>query len=145
MRVQVLRFLFLFFLEFGKHVKFFEFNLVLLKTSNKIKIQLAEVIALAKFCKISPNPIETEVLEDKWCNFKFEVLWNCRHADENWRTISTIAAEQELDWPFLSTIARAIPVLSFNAENATVEQGFSPLARLKTPPRNCRLSFTCDN
>ena len=63
--------------------------------------------------------------------------------NDNWRTVLTIAAEQELDWPTLSTIARAI--LSFNAENATVEQGFSPLARLKPPPRNRRLPFTCDN
>ena len=122
MRVQVLRFLFLFFLEFGKDVEFFEYNLVLLKTSSKTKIQLAwrksekEVIALVKLYKISPDPIETEVLEDEWHNFKFEVSWNCRYADDNWRTVSTIAAEQELDWPTLSTIARAI--FSFNAENA---------------------------
>ena len=122
---------------------------MVLKTSSKTKIQLArrkfekEVIALAKFYKISPDPIETEVLEDEWRNFKFEVLRNCRYADNNWRTVFTIAEEQELDRPTLSTIARAI--LSFNAENATVEQGFRPLARLKTPPRNRRLSFTCDN
>ena len=79
------------------------------------------------------------MLEDEWHNFKFEVLQNC-YGDDNWRTVLTIAAEQELDLPTLSTIARAI--LSFNAENATVEQGFSPLARLKTPPRNRRLQFT---
>ena len=83
------------------------------------------------------------MLEDEWHNFKFEVLRNCRYGDDNWRTVLTIAAEQELEWPTLSTIARAI--LCFNAENATVELGFSPLARLKTPPRNCRLPFTCDN
>ena len=82
------------------------------------------------------------MLQDEWHNFKFEVLRNCRYADDNWRMVSTIAAEQELDWPTLSA-ARAI--LSFNAEKATVERGFSPLARLKTPPRNCRLPFTCDN
>ena len=83
------------------------------------------------------------MLKDEWRNFKFEVLRNYRYADDNWQTVLTIAAEQELDWPALSTIARAI--LSFNAENATVEQGFSFLARLKTPPRNRRLPFTCDN
>ena len=83
------------------------------------------------------------MLEDGWHNFKFEVLQNCHYADDNWQTVLTIAAEQELDWPTLSTIARAI--LTFNAENATVEQGFSPLATLKTPPRNRRLPFTCDN
>ena len=82
------------------------------------------------------------MLEDKWCNFKFEVLRNRRYADDNWQTVLTIAAEQELVWPTLSTIARAI--LSFNAENATVEQGFSPLTRLKTPKKNCQLPFTCD-
>ena len=81
------------------------------------------------------------MLEDEWHNFKFEVLRNCHY--DNWRTVLTIAAEQELDWPTLSTIARAI--LSFKAENATVEQGFNPLARLKSPPRNRRLSLTCDN
>ena len=64
------------------------------------------------------------MLEDEWHNFKFEVLRNCRYANDNWRTVLTIAAEQELDWPALSTITRAI--LSFNAENATVERGFSP-------------------
>ena len=74
------------------------------------------------------------MLEDKWHNFKFEVLWNCHYADDNWRTILTIAAEQELDWPTLSTIARAIP--SFNAENATAERSFIALARLKTPKKN---------
>ena len=42
----------------------------------------------AKFYKISPDPIETEVLEDEWCNFKFEVLPNWRHDDDNWQTIS---------------------------------------------------------
>ena len=83
------------------------------------------------------------MLEDEWHNFKFEVLRNCRYADDNWQTVLTIAAEQELDWPTLSTIARAI--FSFNAENATVGRGFSPLAGLKTPPRNRRLPFTCDN
>ena len=122
---------------------------MLLKASSKTKIQLAwrkfekEVIALAKFYKISPDPIENEVLEDEWHNFKFEVLRNCRYADDNWQRILTVAAEQELDWPALSTIARAI--LSFNAENATVERGFSRLARLKMSPRNRRLPFTCDN
>ena len=30
-----------------------------------------EVITLAKFYKISPDPIETEALQDKWRNFKF--------------------------------------------------------------------------
>ena len=120
----------------------------MLKTSSKTKIQLArrkfekEVIALAKFYKISPDPIETEVLEDEWHNFKFEVLRICRYVDDNWRTVLTIAAEQELDWPTLSTIARAI--LGFNAENATVERDFSPLARLKTPPRNRQLPFICE-
>ena len=83
------------------------------------------------------------MLEDEWHNFKFEVLQNCHYAYDNWRTVLTIAAEQELDWPALSTIARAI--LSFKAENATVERGFSTLAGLKTPPRNRRLPFTCDN
>ena len=83
------------------------------------------------------------MLEDEWYNFKFEALRNCHYADDNLRTVLTIAAEQELDWPTLSTIARAI--LSFNAENATVERGFSPLARLKMPPRNRRLSLTYDN
>ena len=83
------------------------------------------------------------MLEDEWHNFMFEVLRISRYADDNWQTVSTIAAEQELDWPTLSTIARAI--LSFNAENATVERGFSPWARLKTPQRNRRLPFTCDN
>ena len=83
------------------------------------------------------------MLEDEWHNFKFEVLRNCCYANDNWRTVLTIAAEQELNWPALSMIARAI--LSFNAENATVERGFSPLARLKMPPRNRRLPFTCDN
>ena len=83
------------------------------------------------------------MLEDEWHNFKFEVLRNCRYDNDNWRTVLTIAAEQELDWPVFSLIARAI--LSFNAENATVERSFSLLARLKTPPRNHRLSFTCDN
>ena len=73
------------------------------------------------------------MLQDEWHNFKFEVLRNCRYGDDNWLTVLTIAAEQELDWPTLSTIARAI--LSFNAENATVERGFSPLARLKTAPK----------
>ena len=83
------------------------------------------------------------MLKDEWHNFKFEVLWNCRYANDNWRTVLTIVAEQELDWLALSTIARAIH--SFNVENATVEQGFSPLARLKTPSRNRRLPFTGDN
>ena len=59
------------------------------------------------------------MLEDEWHHFKSEVLRNCRYADENWQTVSTIAAEQKLDWPTLSAIARAI--LSFNAENATIE------------------------
>ena len=149
MRVHVVRFLFLFFLEFGKDVEFLEFNLVLLKTSSKPKIQLAwrkfekEVIALAKYYKISPDPIETEVLEDEWHNFKFEVIRNYCYADDNWWTVLTIAAEQELDWPTLFAIAKAR--LCFNAENATVEWGFSPLARRNTPPRNRRLPFTCDN
>ena len=85
----------------------------MLKTSSKTKIQLAlrkfekEVIAQAKFYKISSDPIETEVLEDEWPNFKFEVLRNCRYADDNWRTVLTIAAEQELDF---STIARDSPL-----------------------------------
>ena len=83
------------------------------------------------------------MLEDEWHNLKFEVLRSCCYANDIWRTVLTIATEQEFDWPALSTIAGAI--LSFNAENATVEQGFSPLARLKTPPRNHRLPFTCDN
>ena len=30
-----------------------------------------EVITLAKFYKIRPDPIETEALQDKWRNFKF--------------------------------------------------------------------------
>ena len=53
---------------------------MLLKTSSKTKIQLAwrkfekEVIALDKFYKIIPDPNETEVLQDEWHNFKFEVL-----------------------------------------------------------------------
>ena len=102
-----------------------------------------EVIALAKYYKISSDPIKTEALEDEWHNFKFEVIQNCRYADDNWWTVSTIAAEKELDWSTLSTIARAR--LCFNAENATVERGFSPLIRLKTPPRNRRLPFLCDN
>ena len=56
---------------------------MLLKTSSQTKIQLAwrkfekEVIALDKFYKISPDPIENEVREDEWHNFKFEVLQNC--------------------------------------------------------------------
>ena len=83
------------------------------------------------------------MLKDEWHNFKCEVLRNCRYANDNWRTVLTIAVEQELDWPALSPIARAI--LSSNAENATVERGFCPLARLKTPPRNRRLPFTSDN
>ena len=101
-----------------------------------------EVFALASFYKISPDPIEIEALEDEWRNFKFEVLRNCRHAGDNWRKVLTIAAKRESDWPTLSAIARAI--LSFNAENATVERGFSLLARLKTPSRNRLLPFTCD-
>ena len=80
------------------------------------------------------------MLEDEWHNFKFEVLRKCRYADDNWRMVSIIAAEHELDWFTLSMIARA--KLSFNAENATIERGFSPLARLKAPPRNRRLPFT---
>ena len=63
------------------------------------------------------------MLQDHWYSFKFEVLQHCRYADDNCRTVLTIAAKQELDWPILSTIARA--VLSFNAENTTLEQGFS--------------------
>ena len=43
------------------------------------------------------------MLEDEWPNFKFEVLRNCRYADDNWRTVLIIAAERELDF---STITR---------------------------------------
>ena len=101
-----------------------------------------EVIALAKFYKISPDSIQTKALEDECRIFKFEVLRNCCHADDNWRMVLTIAAQRELDWPTLSAISRAI--LSFNVENATVEQGFSFFGYTETPTRNRLLPFTCD-
>ena len=82
------------------------------------------------------------MLEDEWRNFKFEVLQNCRHADDNSRTVLKIAAKRELDWSTLSTIAKTI--LNFNAENATVEQNFCLLVRLKMLTRNCLRPFTCD-
>ena len=47
------------------------------------------------------------------------VLHNCRHADDNLQTVLTMSTKQDLDWPTFSMIARVI--LSFNAENATVQ------------------------
>ena len=67
-----------------------------------------EVIALPKFYKINPDPIETEALENKKRNFKFEVLQNCSHADDNCQLVLTITAKRELDWSTFSMIARAI-------------------------------------
>ena len=73
-----------------------------------INYETKEVIALPKFYKINPDPIETEALEDKKRNFKFEVLQNRSHADDNCQLVLTIAAKRELDWSTFSMIARAI-------------------------------------
>ena len=55
-------------------------------------------------------------------NFKYEVMMS-RHSDDNWRKILTIAAKRNRDWPTLSQLANVL--FTFNAENATVERGFS--------------------
>ena len=73
-----------------------------------INYETKEVIALPKLYKINPDPIETEALEDKKRNFKFEVLQNRSHADDNCQLVLTIAAKRELDWSTFSMIARAI-------------------------------------
>ena len=65
-----------------------------------------------------------------------------RHSDDNWRKILTIAAKRNRDWPTLSQLANVL--LTFNAENATVERSFSLLSRLRTPTRNRLLSSTAD-
>ena len=65
-----------------------------------------------------------------------------RHSDDNWRRILTIAAKRNRDWPTLFQLANVL--LTFNAENATVECGFSLLSRLQTLTRNRLLSSTAD-
>ena len=74
-------------------------------------------------------------------NFKYEVMIN-RLSDDNWRKILTIAAKRNRDWPTLSQPANVL--LTFNADNATVEHAFSLLSRLGTPKRNRLLSSTVD-
>ena len=66
---------------------------------------------------------------------------NC-HLDDNWCKISTIEVKHNRDWPTLSQLANML--LTFNAENATVEHGFSLLSRLQTPTRNCLLLSTAE-
>ena len=78
---------------------------------------------------------------DERRNFKYEVMIN-RHSDDNWRKILTIAGKRNRDWPTLSQLANVL--LTSNAENATVERGFSLLPRLRTPTRKCLLSSTAD-
>ena len=81
--------------------------------------------------------VDRESTCDEWRNSKYEVMIN-RHSDDNWRKILTIAAKRNRDWPTLSQLANVL--LTFNAENATVERGFS----LRTPSRNRLLSSTAD-
>ena len=78
---------------------------------------------------------------DEWRNFMYEVMLN-RHSDDSWRKILTIAAKRNRDWPTLFQLANVL--LTFNAENATVERGFSLLSRLRTSTRNRLLSSTAD-
>ena len=82
----------------------------------------ALVSKLADFSKV-----DRESACDEWRNFKYEVVIN-GHSDDNWRKILTIAAKLNRDWPTLSQLANVL--LTFNAENATVERGFSLLSRL---------------
>ena len=85
--------------------------------------------------------VDKESACDEWRNFKDEVMIN-RHSDDSWRRISTIAAKRNRDWPTLSQLANVL--LTFNAENATLECGFSLLCRLQTLTRNRLLSSTAD-
>jgi len=78
---------------------------------------------------------------DEWRNFKYEVMSNLCPDDE-WRKVLVIAAKRSDDWPNLAHVAHAL--LAFNAENATVERGFSLLSRLRTPTRNRLFALTAD-
>ena len=73
--------------------------------------------------------------------FKYEVMIN-HHSDDNWHKILFIAAKRNRDWPTLSQLANVL--LTFNADDATLEHGFSLLSRLRTPTRNHLLSSTAD-
>ena len=85
--------------------------------------------------------VDRESACDEWRNFKYEVMIN-RHSDDNWRKILTIAAKRNRECPTLSQLANVL--LTFNAENATVERGFSLPSRLRTLTRNPLLSSTAD-
>ena len=65
-----------------------------------------------------------------------------RHLDDNWCKILNIEAKHNRDWLTLSQLANVL--VTFNAENETVERDFSLPSRLQTPTRNHLLSSTAD-
>ena len=62
------------------------------------------------------------------------------HSDDNWHKI--LLLQQSVTVPTLSQLANVL--LMFNAENATVEHGFSLQSGQQTPTRKHLLSSTAD-